>query len=113
MITVSVVHWLMPENGWTFADGPGVVPDTVNHAHFLHQIYTAADSRYTGRVTVPVLWDKRTRTIVSNESSEIIRMLNSAFDAIGAKPGDYYPQTLRGDIEAVNARVYDTLNNGV
>jgi putative glutathione S-transferase len=113
MITVSVVHWLMLENGWTFADGPGVVPDTVNHAHFLHQIYTAADSRYTGRVTVPVLWDKRTRTIVSTESSEIIRMLNSAFDAIGAKPGDYYPQTLRGDIEAVNARVYDTLNNGV
>ena len=113
MITVSVVHWLMLENGWTFADGPGVVPDTVNQAHFLHQIYTAADSHYTGRVTVPVLWDKRTRTIVSNESSEIIRMLNSAFDAIGAKPGDYYPQALRGDIEAVNARVYDTLNNGV
>ena len=113
IISVSVVHWLMIENGWTFADGPGVVPDTVNHAHFLHQIYTAAEPHYTGRVTVPVLWDKRTRTIVSNELSEIIRMLNSAFDAIGAKPGDYYPQALRGDIEAVNARVYDTLNNGV
>ena len=113
IISVSVVHWLMLENGWTFADGPGVIPDTGNHAPFLHQIYTAADSHYTGRVTVPVLWDKRTRTIVSNESSEIIRMLNSAFDAIGAKPGDYYPQALRGDIEAVNARVYDTLNNGV
>jgi putative glutathione S-transferase len=112
-ISVSVVHWLMLENGWTFADGPGVVPDAVNHAHFLHQIYRAADPRYTGRVTVPVLWDKRMRTIVSNESSEIIRMLNSAFDATGATPGDYYPQALRGDIDAVNARIYDTLNNGV
>ncbi|MBR0934208.1 glutathione S-transferase family protein [Bradyrhizobium jicamae] len=113
MITVSVVHWLMLEKGWTFADGPGVVPDTVNRADFLYQIYQEADPRYTGRVTVPVLWDKRTRAIVSNESSEIIRMLNSAFDAIGAKPGDYYPEVLRGDIDTVNARIYDTLNNGV
>jgi len=113
MISVSVVHWLMLENGWTFADGPGVVPDTVNHSHFMHQIYSAADPHYTGRVTVPVLWDKRMRTIVSNESSEIIRMLNSAFDAIGAKAGNYYPEALHGDIDAVNARIYDTLNNGV
>jgi glutathionyl-hydroquinone reductase len=113
MISVSVVHWLMLENGWTFADGPGVVPDTVNHSHFMHQIYSAADPHYTGRVTVPVLWDKRMRTIVSNESSEIIRMLNSAFDATGAKAGDYYPEALRGEIDAVNARIYDTLNNGV
>src|ERR1700756_33062 len=112
-ISVSVVHWLMLESGWTFADGPGVVSDSLNHAHFLHQIYSAADPRYTGRVTVPVLWDKSTRTIVSNESSEIIRMLNSAFDATGAKAGDYYPEALRGDIDAVNARIYDTLNNGV
>jgi putative glutathione S-transferase len=113
IISVSVVHWLMLEHGWTFAHGPGVVPDAVNHAHFLHQIYSAADPHYTGRVTVPVLWDKRTRTIVSNESSEIIRMLKSAFDSVGARPGDYYPPTLRSDIDAVNARVYDTLNNGV
>jgi putative glutathione S-transferase len=112
-ISVSVVHWLMLEHGWSFADGPGVIADTVNHAEFLHQIYAIADPRYTGRVTVPVLWDKHRRTIVNNESSEIIRMLNSAFEAIGAKPGDYYPQAKRGDIDAVNARIYDTLNNGV
>ena len=112
-ISVSVVHWLMLERGWTFADGPGVVADAVNHAEFMHQIYTAADPHYTGRVTVPVLWDKHRRTIVNNELSEIIRMLNSAFDAIGAKPGDYYPQALRADIDPVNARIYDTLNNGV
>lgn len=112
-ISVSVVHWLMREDGWTFADGPGVVPDTVNDAAFLHQVYTAADPRYSGRVTVPVLWDKRGGTIVSNESSEIIRMFNSAFDGVGAKPGDHYPEPLRPEIDAVNARVYDTVNNGV
>jgi putative glutathione S-transferase len=112
-ISVSVVHWLMLDDGWTFANGPGVIPDTVYHARLMREIYTAADPYYTGRVTVPVLWDKYTRTIVSNESSEIIRMLNSAFDAIGARSGDYYPETLRSDIDAVNARIYDTLNNGV
>jgi len=112
-ISVSVAHWLMLDHGWTFADGPGVVPDTVNHAKFLHEIYTAADPHYTGRATVPVLWDKHRRTIVNNESSEIIRMLNSEFDEVGARPGDYYPQALRADIDAVNARIYDTLNNGV
>lgn len=113
MISVSVVNWLMAEQGWTFADGPGVVPDGLNHAQLLHQVYTAADPHYSGRVTVPVLWDKQRRTIVNNESAEIIRMLNSAFDSLGATPGDYYPQALRGEIDAINARVYDTLNNGV
>ncbi|WP_144142721.1 glutathione S-transferase family protein [Paraburkholderia sp. BCC1884] len=113
MIDVSVVHWLMLENGWTFADGPGVVPDDVNHATLLHQVYTAADPHYTGRVTVPILWDKERGTIVNNESSEIIRMLNSAFDDIGATPGDFYPPPLRARIDEINARVYDTLNNGV
>ncbi|CAG9185103.1 Glutathionyl-hydroquinone reductase YqjG [Cupriavidus laharis] len=113
MIGVSVVHWLMREEGWTFADGPGVVPDTVNHTRVLHQVYTAADPQYSGRVTVPVLWDRERSTIVSNESSEILRMMNSAFDAIGAAPGDYYPAELRTEIDAVNARVYDTINNGV
>jgi len=112
-ISVSVVHWLMREQGWTFSDGPGVVPDEINHAQFLHQIYSATDPRYSGRVTVPVLWDKKHRTIVNNESSEIIRMLNSAFDSLGATSADYYPQALRVEIDAVNARVYDTLNNGV
>jgi glutathionyl-hydroquinone reductase len=112
-ISVSVVHWLMLERGWTFADGPGVIPDPVQQADFLYQIYTAADPRYTGRVTVPTLWDRQTRGIVNNESAEIIRMLNSAFDSVEAKPGDYYPQARREEIDAINARVYDTVNNGV
>ncbi|MFC0399930.1 glutathione S-transferase family protein [Paraburkholderia rhizosphaerae] len=112
-ISVSAVHWLMLDDGWTFADGPGVVPDTVNGARLLRDIYTAADPAYTGRVTVPILWDKQQDTIVSNESSEIIRMLNSAFDGLGAKAGDYYPVALREEIDAINARVYDTVNNGV
>lgn len=113
LIDVSVVHWLMRDNGWTFQEGPGVVQDPIRHARFLHQIYTAAKPDYTGRVTVPVLWDKATGTIVNNESSEIIRMLNSAFDGIGAEPGDYYPPDLRSEIDALNARIYDTVNNGV
>ena len=113
MISVSVVNWLMLEKGWTFADAPGVVPDPIHNARFLHEVYTAADPSYTGRSTVPILWDRQRGTIVNNESSEIIRMLNSAFDGIGAMPGDSYPQALRAEIDAVNARVYDTLNNGV
>jgi glutathionyl-hydroquinone reductase len=113
MISVSVVNWLMLADGWTFDDGPGVVPDPVNHAPYLRDVYLAADRRYTGRVTVPILWDKHERTIVNNESSEIIRMLNSAFDEIGAEPGDFYPPPLRAEIDAINARVYDTVNNGV
>ncbi|HEV2574892.1 MAG TPA: glutathione S-transferase family protein [Beijerinckiaceae bacterium] len=112
-ISVSVVHWLMLENGWTFAEGDGVVADPVAHADFLYQVYNRADPTYTGRVTIPVLWDLQTGTIVNNESSEIIRMLSTAFDGIGATPGDYYPQALRAEIEAVNERIYTTLNNGV
>lgn len=113
MIDVSVVNWLMLDQGWTFAEGPGVVPDPIGGARYLHQVYTRADARYTGRVTVPVLWDKRQGTIVNNESSEIIRMFNSAFDEVGAKPGDYYPPALRGEIDALNERIYGTVNNGV
>jgi len=113
MVSVSAVHWLMREQGWTFAAGPGVLPDTVNHAQFMHQVYTAAEPLYSGRVTVPVLWDKHSNTIVNNESSEIIRMFNSAFDDVGALPGDYYPAPLRERIDQVNARIYDTVNNGV
>ncbi len=112
-ISLSVVHWYMAENGWTFADGDSVVADNVNDADYLHQVYTAVDSSYTGRVTVPVLWDKQLNKIVSNESSEIIRMFNSAFDGVGAAAGDYYPAVLRDDIDAVNARVYRDVNNGV
>jgi putative glutathione S-transferase len=113
MIDVSVVHWLMLDQGWTFAEGPGVVPDPIGGARHLHEVYTRADPRYSGRVTVPVLWDKKRETIVNNESSEIIRMFNSAFDEIGAKPGDYYPPALRGEIDALNERIYATVNNGV
>lgn len=113
MISVSVVHWLMVEQGWTFAEGPGVIADTVNDAGFLHQVYTVAEPDYSGRVTVPILWDKQRRTIVNNESSEIIRMLTRAFDGVGATPGDYYPEPLRTTIDALNERVYDGVNNGV
>lgn len=113
MIDLSVVHWHMADHGWTFEEGDGVIPDMLHNAEYLHQVYTAADDDYTGRVTVPVLWDKQTDTIVSNESAEIIRMFNSAFDEVGAKPGDYYPKDLQNQIDEVNARVYSTVNNGV
>jgi len=113
MVSLSVVNWFMGSTGWTFEPAEGVIPDTVNNAYYYHEIYTQADKDFSGRVTVPVLWDKKTHTIVSNESSEIIRMFNSAFDGIGAKPGDYYPTSLREEIDAVNTRIYDTFNNGV
>ena len=90
-----------------------MVPDPLFNGRYLHELYHARDPNYTGRVTVPVLWDKETQTIVNNESSEIIRMFNTAFDAVGAAPGDYYPKEQRDEIDAVNARVYATLNNGV
>ena len=112
-ISLSVVHWYMAEHGWTFAPGEGVLADSINHARYMHEIYTAAAPDYSGRVTIPVLWDRERATIVNNESSEIIRMLNSAFDGCGARPGDYYPQALRAEIDVVNARVYETVNNGV
>ena len=113
MISLSAVHWRMLENGWEFKDGPGVIADPIHNAAFMHQIYTAAKDDYTGRVTVPVLWDKQRGTIVSNESADIIRMFNSAFDGVGAKEGDYYPHALRGEIDALNAWVYSDVNNGV
>ena len=113
MIDVSVVHWHMLENGWTFQRGDGATGDQLFGHDFMYQVYTQADPNYSGRVTVPVLWDKQQNTIVSNESSEIIRMFNSAFDGIGAAPGDYYPAALRAEIDAVNERIYETVNNGV
>ncbi len=112
-IAVSVVHWFMGEHGWSFAAGDGVIPDPLFQAEFLHQIYTQANPTYTGRVTVPVLWDTQRQTIVNNESAEIIRMFNSAFDHLGATPGDYYPAPLRPEIDALNDRIYNTVNNGV
>jgi len=112
-ISLSVVHWLMGKEGWTFDEGPGVIPDPILGARRLYEVYLRANPAYTGRVTVPVLWDKQRNVIVSNESSEIIRMLNSAFDAVGAAPGDLYPADLRETIDTLNARIYDTVNNGV
>ena len=114
MVSVSVVHPLMRENGWTFDSGfEGATGDTLHGLEFLHQVYTRADSAYSGRVTVPVLWDRERNTIVSNESSEIIRMFNAAFDSAGAKAGDYYPEPLRSEVDEINALVYENINNGV
>ena len=113
MIGLSATHWIMRERGWTFDDGPGVIPDPLMNADTIHEIYQAADPKVSGKATVPVLWDKQTKTIVSNESAEIIRMFNSAFDEIGAREGDYYPDALQAEIDDVNDRVYDTVNNGV
>lgn len=112
-ISVSFVNPYMLEKGWTFEDYPGVIGDPIHHAKYLYEVYLAADSNYSGRVTVPVLWDKQTETIVNNESSEIIRMLNSAFDEIGAKPGNYSPEEWLEEINKMNKLVYDNVNNGV
>ncbi|MCU7366902.1 glutathione S-transferase family protein [Pantoea stewartii] len=114
MIDVSVVHPLMLENGWTFDDSfPAATGDKLHQNEFLYQLYLHADKDYTGRVTVPVLWDKQQNTIVSNESADIIRMFNSAFDGVGARAGDYYPPALRDKIDDLNGWIYDTVNNGV
>lgn len=114
LIPVSVVNPLMLENGWTFdSDFPAATGDELYHHDFLYQLYLRADPHYTGRVTVPVLWDKKNQTIVSNESAEIIRMFNTAFDAHGARAGDYYPVELREKIDELNGWIYDNVNNGV
>ena len=113
MISVSVVNAFMGDKGWTFKDGDNVVPDTINNKKYLYEIYLEAQPDYTGRVTVPILWDKERKTIVSNESSEIIRMFNSAFDNVGAKQGDYYPKSRRHQIDELNDLIYPSVNNGV
>ncbi|KGM50440.1 glutathione S-transferase family protein [Pseudooceanicola atlanticus] len=113
-IDVSAVHPDMLKDGWSFeTDFDGATGDPLFGADFLREIYQKADPEMTGRVTVPVLWDKETNQIVSNESAEIIRMLNSAFDGITGNTDDYYPEALRPRIDEVNARIYDTVNNGV
>jgi putative glutathione S-transferase len=112
-ISVSVVDPFMGEQGWAFSEGVGCIPDEVNGARFLHEVYTRANSGYTGRVTVPVLWDREHSTIVNNESSEIIRMFNAEFDAIGDPSVDFYPEPLRAEIDELNAFVYPRINNGV
>lgn len=113
IISLSVVNPVMLEHGWTFEDGPGVIADPIIDADYMHEIYTHVDPTYSGRVTVPVLYDKKIDTIVNNESSDIIRMMNTAFDEIGATPGDYYPADLRDEIDDINDYVYDHVNNGV
>ncbi|MGX7197851.1 glutathione S-transferase family protein [Enterococcus olivae] len=113
MISISVVHPLMVENGWTFEKQAGVIPDPVIHAKYLYEIYTHVEPTYSGRVTVPILYDLKQDKIVSNESSEIMRMLNAAFDEIGAREGDYYPEALREKIDAMNDKIYPKINNGV
>jgi glutathionyl-hydroquinone reductase len=112
-ISLAIVDPLMGPDGWAFSDHPGAIPDQVNGKRFLHEIYTLAKPDYSGRVSVPVLWDKKTRAIVNNESSEIIRMLNSAFDAWGRTDLDLYPKALRSRIDAINELVYRHVNNGV
>jgi len=113
VIQVSVVHHFLGKDGWTFLAEDGGTGDPLYGLEFLRDIYTKADPGYSGRVTVPVLWDKELRTIVSNESAEIIRMLNSAFDAWGDASSDFYPEALRGEIDALNATIYPAINNGV
>ncbi|EAT11415.1 glutathione S-transferase family protein [Bermanella marisrubri] len=112
-ISVSVVHPNMLSNGWEFRQDDGFYKDHLYDFEFAHQLYTKAKSDYTGRVTVPILWDKQSQTIVNNESSEIIRIFNSAFNELTGNNHDYYPQTLQSEIDAVNERIYHTVNNGV
>ena len=114
LIDISVVHPDMLDDGWTFAtDFPGATGDRLHGADFMRDVYTRAKPDVSGRVTVPVLWDRERETIVSNESSEIIRMFNTAFDGLTGNTDDYWPEDMRPEIEAVNERVYQTVNNGV
>lgn len=112
-ISVSVVDPHLSDEGWHFSDGPGCIPDGVNGARFLREVYKKAKDDYTGRVSVPVLWDRNEATIVNNESPEILRMLNTAFNAWGDGEPDFYPPHLRREIDAVNEPVYEHVNNGV
>lgn len=113
IVGLSIVDPHMAENGWIFSDNPGCIHDTVNNFEFLHQVYTKTNPDYSGRVTVPVLFDKQTQQIVNNESSEIIRMFNTEFNALGATDDDFYPEPLRAEIDEINDFVYDRINNGV
>lgn len=114
MIDVSVVNPLMLSEGWPLdTDFPGATGDALYGFKRMYEVYLKADPNYSGRVTVPVLWDRERETIASNESADIIRMFNRAFDEVGAKPGDFYPEALRADIDEVNSWIYDEVNNGV
>ena len=111
-ISISIVNPRLDDEGWAFGGYPGTGPDDINGARHLHEIYTRADPLYTGRATVPVLWDKQLGTIVNNESADIVRMLNSGFGDLASGP-DLYPAPLRAEIDALNADIYPRLNNGV
>ncbi len=113
IISISVVHPLMPSESWVFGDYPGSTVDHVNGAHYLYENYQRADPNFDGVVTVPTLWDKKLNTLVNNESSEIIRMMNSAFNEITGNQMDLYPESLRAEIDAINGPIYDNVNNGV
>jgi len=113
VVSLSCVAWQVDDQGWTFDESQGSTGDAVNNASKLSEIYLLANARYSGRVSVPVLWDKNKKTIVNNESSEIIRMLNSSFDAFTNVHTDYYPAELRSTIDAINTTIYETVNNGV
>ncbi len=113
-IGLSIVDPILTDKGWSFSDSPGAIPDSVNHAQSLQEIYVKADEHYTGRITVPVLWDKQTQTIINNESREIIRMFDTEFGATIAKPNtDFYPEALRGTIDQTIDAIYMPINNGV
>ncbi|ADU71085.1 glutathione S-transferase family protein [Pantoea sp. At-9b] len=113
VISVSVVEPQLGDQGWHFGDYPGADRDTLNNAEYLHELYTRAAADFTGRATVPVLWDKKTGTIVNNESADILRMLNSGFGDLADNSIDLYPQDLRSEIDAINESIYPRLNNGV
>lgn len=113
VVSLSVVEPALTDQGWRFGDYPGATRDEVNGATYLHEIYTLADPQVSGRATVPVLWDRKRRTIVNNESADILRMFNSGFGALADNSVDLCPQDLREEIEALNARIYPSLNNGV
>jgi len=113
IISVSVVHPLMPAESWVFGEYPGATEDHINQSDYLYENYLKADPDFNGLVTVPILWDKKQQTIVNNESSEIIRMLNSTFDDYGHSDVDFYPQALRIQIDEINDVIYNNVNNGV
>jgi len=113
VISLSVSMPELTDQGWPFGEHAGSIPDPLYGIRYLHELYTRADPKFTGRPTVPVLWDKRRETIVNNESADLIRMLNSAFDAHGDASVDFYPRDLRTEIDALNERIYGALNNGV
>jgi len=113
VISVGIVEPILTDEGWRFGDYPGSSRDTVNGANYLHEIYTGADPHFTGRATVPVLWDKQRKTIVNNESADILRIINSGFGMLAGGALDLYPEELRAGIDALNDRVYPRLNHGV